>query len=450
MAKDTRGKNTPGRQVNLAQKAGAASGKKTGTARKKKKNSAGRIVVMVLLIILILVSLAFIIVVGKTIYESLASPGGNKPEVALSSYVTTPDDAVDKVSYYVAGILGEEDTGEMAALSLVCYDKQAKSVQVLQIPTATYLGTDGAWAVTKAGQVYGNPKPLDWCITCRRAVPAEEIKDGKHTTCGGTNITQNTGSATQNLIQVFNEQYGMAVDNFFLIPQEGFVKLVNLVGGIDVDLEAAMTVDGIEYKKGVQTLDGDAALQYAVSFNYKNTPDSDIDRILRQRKVFTALFQRLTASSVEKLDDEIFSPLMGGSTPIRMNTDTSALARLLIDPSKRELEDMTPGAALAALFRDLADVSLSNVSFYVMPGESGKAGSDTVYSIHKADLAALLQESFNPYGEAIAADSLQVTELKNSKKTDTRKQSMEELKVAQSGTATTTTTAAPTTAAQAS
>lgn len=449
MAKDTRGKNTPQRQVNLAQKAGAAPAKKPGTSRKKKKNSAGRIVVIVLLIILILVSLAFIIVVGKTIYESLASPGENKPEVALSSYVTTPDDAVDKVSYYVVGILGEEDTGEMAALSLVCYDKQAKALQVLQIPVASYLGTGGDWAVTKVGQVYGNPKPLDWCITCRRAIPAAEIQDGRHTICG-TNITQNTGSATQNLIQVFNEQYGMAVDNFFLIPQEGFVKLVNLVGGIDVDLEAAMTVDDIEYKKGVQTLDGDAALQYAVSFNYKNTPDSDVERMIRQRKVFTALFQRLTASSMEKLDDEIFSPLMGGSTPIRMNTDTSALSRLLIDPSNRELEDMTPGTALATLFRDLAEVPLSNVSFYVMPGESGKAGSDTVYSIHKADLAALLQESFNPYGEAISADSLQVTELNNSKETDTRKQTMEELQVAQSGTAATTTTAAPTTAAQAS
>ena len=72
---------------------------------------------------------------------------------------------------------------------------------------------------------------------------------------------------------------------------------------------------------------------------------------------------------------------------------------MLLDPSDGKLEEMTTAQALAGMFGELAKVPLENIQFYVMPGEAAKKGNDTYYSIHKADLAALLQEHFNPYGE---------------------------------------------------
>lgn len=443
MAKDKRGKNEQPRQVNLAQKAGASASTAKGrsaSSKKKKKMSAGKRVVMVLLIILIVVSVAFVATAGVTIYQSLASPTTNREEVELSSYDTTPVSERDKVSYFLVGLMGEEDTADMAALSLVCYDKAAGKVQILQVPGDTYLGDDGTWTVKKIKSVFGNPKPLDWCESCGKQVFEPEIEDGKHTACG-TDITQKAGSATENLINVFNDQYDMAVDNFFLLPQQGLVDLVNSLGGIDISLEADIKVEGITYKKGTATLPGEAALYYAVSYNYKNTPDSDVERLQRQRKVFTALFQRLTALDEDTLSEEIFGPLMYGANPIRMNSDREALASLMIEPSDRTLDDATASTALAALFTDWKEVPLEAVTFYLMPGESAKSGSDTYYSVHRADLAALLQESFNPYGAAVSEGNLQVTELSNKKETDVKKQTMAELQVTQSGQA--TTTAAP-------
>lgn len=122
-------------------------------------------------------------------------------------------------------------------------------MQILRCPHATYLGEDGTFAVKNAGSVYGHPKPLDWCETCRKPVYSPEIKDGKHTVCG-TKITQKTGSATENLIHIFTQQYGMPVDNFFLLSRGSLTALVNAVGGVDVSLEADMKVDDIQYKKG--------------------------------------------------------------------------------------------------------------------------------------------------------------------------------------------------------
>ncbi len=423
MAKDKRPKtksSEKSQQVSLTAGTGKAAGtsaRSSGGAKKKKK-SKGKTVVTTLLIVLIVISLIFVVVLGVSIYQSLSTPKENTNSVVLSSYVTTPESQRQNVGYYLVGLMGAEESSDTDMLAMVCYDKKQQTVQVLQVPAATYLGDGDTWAVKKAGSVWANPKPLTWCESCRRQVFEPEIQDGKHNIDGcHAALTQKTGSSSENLIRVFNEQYSLPVDNFFLLPQEALVKLVNLVGGIDVNLEADMTVGKINYKKGVRTLDGESALQYMTTFNYKSTPDSDVDRLVRQRKVLAALMQRLTNTSKEKLDEDIIGALMGGSTPIRTNADTEEMIDLVLD---------------------MKNVRADQSAFYVLPGESAKSGKDTYYSVHRADLANLLQTSFNPYGEAITEASLSLTELDNSKKTDLKKQLLSEVQVQQSGTATTT------------
>ncbi len=439
MAKDKRKKSNASapKQVSLAQKAGQAAPAKpashNGKGKKKKGRRRGATIALSVVLILLL---AFVVVAGVLVYQSVAG-AGEKPPVTLSSYQTTPEKQKEQVAYFAFGLMGEEATGTLDALAYLCYDRQAQSLSILQLPVATYLDNADVWSVKKAGDVYGSPKPLDWCETCRRSVTAEEIEEERHKTCG-TRITQRAGSATESFVRLFNEQYGMPVDNFFLLPQEAFVKLVDLVQGIDVDLEAAMKVGDIQYKKGVQTLDGDAALYYATTFNYKDTPASDIDRLVRQRKVFTALFQRLCATEAEELSGEVFGPLMSGSTPIRMNTGTEGLASLLTDPSNRTIDELTSATALTGLFGELSQVTADKATFYLLPGETGKVGSDAVYGTHKADLAALLKESFDPTGAVFSEEKLAVAELKNSKETDLKKQTMAEVQVEQAGLATTT------------
>ena len=406
---------TPARKSTGARPAAGANGTASRPV-KKKKNSRGRRVVIILLIVLIVLIGVFLFFMGRYIYQQIVTPKkGN--DVNLSSYDTTPETDKDKVAYYVVGLLGEETADPVERLSLVCYDKKAKTLNILEIPQDTYIDDSALWSVNKTGSVWGNPKPVDWCDYERRRVYAEEIADGKHTVCGQP-VTQKTGSASENLISVFNEQYSMPVDGFFMISQEAFVKLVNLMDGVDVNLEAEMKVDSVTYPAGVQTLDGDAALQYMLDKG--KGVQGDVDRLVRQRKVMTALFQRLVATPEKSLREESLVPLMNGSTPIRSNLNSDEMVELVTG-----LSGITP----------------ANMTAYVIPGEAASSNKVEYFSVHRTELVTLLNEAFNPYGRTITEADIQVKELVTGGESDTHKQVLSEVAVDQSGDATPETTA---------
>lgn len=456
MAKDRR-KNASARS-GASRAGGAGAGKTSGGAksgakktaassqtRKKsgrRKMSPGKIVLIVLLVILILVTLAFIIVVGKTIYESLTAKK-NVPEVDLTDFDTTPVSDQDKVAYYLVGLMGAEDDSPTELLSLVCYDKKAGKVSILQVPQSTYIGEDPDWEVRSIGAVWPNPKPLDWCEYCRKPVYAPEIAESKHTVCN-TTLTQKAGSSYENLIGIFNDQYSMPVDQFFMVPQEAFVKLVDLVDGVDVELEADMKLGSIDYKKGVQTLDGESALAYVLRKG--DGAAGDVSRMVSSRKVTVALLQRLMAAAGKGVTDkdplakDIIGALMGGSTPIRTMTTTEAMLSMMPEPAKADKEKLSYSTSFAAMMAGFSKVGLSNMTYYVLPGTAATSNKVEYFSPHKAELTALLTKAFNPYGRAITEADLLLTELTEGGETDVHEQKLSELALDQTGDVTPGTT----------
>jgi|GEM_PF-605195 len=411
-----------------ANRNGAAAQKKPAGTRKK--NTRGRKVVIILLVVLIVISLLFIFFTGRYLYLQIASPKESASDTPLSSYDTTPETDVDKVAYFAFGLMGATATDPTELLSLVCYDKQAKTIRILEIPMDTYLGDSDLFAVKKTSEVWGNPKPVIWCEYEAKRVYSDEVADGKHTYCGHE-VTEKAGSASGGLISIFNEQYAMPVDNFFLLPQEALVKLVDLVDGVDVQIDSKQKLGGITYEPGVQTLGGQAALEYVLQKD--KGVGGDIDRLLRQRRVMLALFQRLSAREVKDLKDNIIGPLMNGSTPIRSNSGTAAMRSMLIKPSNKEMDEMTLSLALSTMLHDMGQVQLADITACVIPGEAASANSVAYYSVHRAELATLLNSSFNPYGIAVTEANLQVTELTAGGASDTHTQAMSEIAVPQSG-----------------
>ena len=411
-----------------ANRNGAAAQKKPAGTRKK--NTRGRKVVIILLVVLIVISLLYIFFTGRYLYLQIASPKESASDTPLSSYDTTPETDVDKVAYFAFGLMGATATDPTELLSLVCYDKQAKTIRILEIPMDTYLGDSDLFAVKKTSEVWGNPKPVIWCEYEAKRVYSDEVADGKHTYCGHE-VTEKAGSASGGLISIFNEQYAMPVDNFFLLPQEALVKLVDLVDGVDVQIDSKQKLGGITYEPGVQTLGGQAALEYVLQKD--KGVGGDIDRLLRQRRVMLALFQRLSAREVKDLKDNIIGPLMNGSTPIRSNSGTAAMRSMLIKPSNKEMDEMTLSLALSTMLHDMGQVQLADITACVIPGEAASANSVAYYSVHRAELATLLNSSFNPYGIAVTEANLQVTELAAGGASDTHTQAMSEIAVPQSG-----------------
>lgn len=431
-------KKRRGKQVSLADQAGVTAQKK----KKKNKASAGAVIIRVMVAILVILSLVFIGIVAFGILSSFSS-GGHAHDVTLSSYDTTPQAQKKKVSYFLIGMTGADESSAMDMLTLLCYDKQKKALQLLQVPTDTYLGNNGDWTVTRIGNVWNNPTPLAWCETCRKQVFEPEQADGKHTVCD-TPLTEKTGSAVESLIKVFNDQYSMPVDNYFILSPDTLVQMVDLLGGIDVELESSLKVGEATYPAGKTILDGKAALYFANQYDFNATPAKDLERLQRQRKVWTALIQRLTALDRNALEEKIVAPVMAGASPIRANTDATAVAKMLAGVQSGSTESVTFVKALTALLYSVREVDLSSATFYILPGQVARQGTATYYSARREALVTLLQEKFNPYGLELKDEHLQLNELSSGRgSVDSKEQTMAQIAVEQS----TATTAAPTTAA---
>lgn len=114
---------------------------------------------------------------------------------------------------------------------------------------------------------------------------------------GGPNLAMKTAS----------DLLGLQVQYYVYTDFQGFIKVVDAVGGVEIDVEKNMKyiskADGPEYsidlKKGLQRLNGHQALQYV---RFRHDALSDYARTERQRKFLTALANELqTTSSVLKL-----------------------------------------------------------------------------------------------------------------------------------------------------
>jgi len=395
--------------------------------KKKKRVPVGKIILYVLLLILVGVAAVFLVYVGKYVYSAYQEMRNPTTAAAnsfpLTSYSATNAANKDKVGYYIVGLTGADAANDdMQMLSMVCFDKVKKTVNILEIPQSTYLSGDD-WAVNNVAGVWPHPKDIDWCDTCKERVPAGEIVDGKHTVCG-TPITKKAGSATSSLAELFNQQYGLPVDGYFILSQSTLTKLVDLCGGVDIELDAPMTVGTLTYKAGVQTLDGKAALQY-VTATAGSDIAGDIGRMPRFDQVFVALMQRMAILADNDLTANVIAPLMNSSAPIRVDENTD-------------------NAAIVALIRALADVSYDDMTAYLIPGGTAKSDGNTYYSVDKAALVELINQHFNPYSDPLTEGNCQLTELTGAKAVKSDPQVLSAYVISQTGEA--TTTAAPTTA----
>jgi LCP family protein required for cell wall assembly len=103
-----------------------------------------------------------------------------------------------------------------------------------------------------------------------------------------------------NTVNMLGEQnFGVGVDYYIRLDFEGFVDLIDAVGGVSIEVErlivddAYPTADGgimsIRFEPGVQHMDGEQALIYARTRH----ADDDYQRAKRQQQVVSALMGKL-------------------------------------------------------------------------------------------------------------------------------------------------------------
>lgn len=110
-------------------------------------------------------------------------------------------------------------------------------------------------------------------------------------------------------MQAASDLLGIPVQYYVYTDFQGFIKLVDAVGGVDFYVEKDMYYPSaadnhkydIDLKKGRQHLDGDAALQYV---RFRHDAMSDFSRTERQRDFLGAFGEKVKSStSIMKLPD---------------------------------------------------------------------------------------------------------------------------------------------------
>ncbi len=111
-------------------------------------------------------------------------------------------------------------------------------------------------------------------------------------------------------IDTVQKNFGVLIDRYVCVDFEGFAKIVDSLGGIDMELTAAECAYINKYSGDKHTLKGAGVkhltgLQALHHSRNRNSKGSDYDRTSRQRDVIKAIVEALKHSSVAKMTEMI-------------------------------------------------------------------------------------------------------------------------------------------------
>ena len=138
------------------------------------------------------------------------------------------------------------------------------------------------------------------------------------------------------------DNFGVEVDYNVEIDFESFIRVVDLLGGIDVELTQAegdyLNKDDLyvlyDVEPGLQYLDGMAALSYARMRKAEGDNDSDIKRSARQRLVIEKLLEKvryMSLSDLQSVADTLLPEITTTMTPGDIVTTLTRILPVLKD-----------------------------------------------------------------------------------------------------------------------
>lgn len=225
----------------------------------------------------------------------------------------------DYINFLIVGQdAREEEQNHLADSMIVCtintYEKTLTMTSVLR---DTQLQVSGNYTDTKGGRhTYGKVK-----VNMIYA--------------SGYTYGYGTADAMGWMNQALYDNFGLEIDHNFEVDFDAFVKAIDILGGVDIDMSEAeadwMNYDGKVYQEisvGVNHLDGNSALAYA-RMRKAQGDQGDITRTERQRKVITAVLERLKTLDIGTVKNLIDEVLPCVSTSMSSSEITSTIAQLL-------------------------------------------------------------------------------------------------------------------------
>lgn len=237
----------------------------TDGKKPKKKKRIFRKIFIVLLMLVTIVFLGFS-KFAKDSFDELSSMIYNPIETSR----TVDLKGEEPVSILLLGVDEREgDKGRSDTMILLTINPEEESTKMVSIPRDTLVDIPG----------YGEDK-----INHAYAYGSEQLS-----------------------VQTVESYLEVPVDYYVKINFDGFVALIDAIGGITVEVMYDCEYNGVALEAGVQHLNGEEALTYCRC--RKDTPEGDFSRQQAQQQVITATIDQLLSIDTLKNKDAIIAAL---------------------------------------------------------------------------------------------------------------------------------------------
>lgn len=324
-----------------------------------KKHGYGKYI-LVLLIVFILSGM-----VGAFFANALID---NKPEIKNEQKGLLV--AKDKVTVMIMGVDERaDDVGRSDTLMIATLDPERNQAALLSVPRDTRLKIDD----------YGFDK-----INAAYAY-------------GGRQLTQKT------IESLLNTQ----IDHYIKININGFTRIIDALGGVDIDVEKRMYYEDpwddngglyIDLQPGMQHMDGKTAITYV---RYRDE-EGDIGRIKRQQNFMKAVMDKLVSPTIiPKLPSIVSAVSDSIETDMSVSEILSFLGTLQDAKDNGLKSDMVPGKP----------VYIEGVSYWVPDiSKTRQILANTLGIKIDKSITTSIHEDNIEYEESIPEDAIEVTE----------------------------------------
>lgn len=270
-------------------------GKRISRRRWLKK---ARVVVASILLLVAIAAGASYVIVSGSLRANLDKDRG---------FITSPH----KVNILVLGVdQREDDQGRSDTTILITIDTSTKEAKILSIPRDTRVKIpDHGWDKVNHAYAYGK------------------------------------ATLSQKSIEDF---LGIPIDYYIELNFSGFTKLVDAIGGVDIDVEKRMAYSDpydklvIDLYPGMQHMDGKTALEYV---RYRDD-QGDIGRVSRQQKFINQVVKQVVRPATLIRVPAVIQEVVGLFNTNMSTAEMLNLAEVInIDQTQGIQADMVPGRA---------------------------------------------------------------------------------------------------------
>jgi len=296
------------------------------------------------------------------------------PEVSKEKQIILDDngtpitvtDANRKQNFITVLLVGEDQISQSTdTIMLAAFDIANNKLNLLSIPRDTITGMNATNKKINAAYTYA-------CQTARLEARNKGIQISEQ---------EVEAAGMEGIKREVTNIIGFSPDKYALIKLDGFEKIIDYIGGVEVDVPMNMKYTDknqglyINLKKGVQTLNGKQAMWF-VRFRHGYV-DADLGRIKAQQSFMKALQVKLTSPENLLKLPQIVSTVFSSVTT-----------------------DMKTGELLW-LANQAKNVPKENLETDTLPGTPHYLDNLSYFHSNPQETLTLINDKYNPYIDAI-------------------------------------------------